>query len=162
MLSTALEPAQYYTRQHIKFQAGHYTQFEPLNRLVDALPAESNAVRELDNHISALLANPKDADAAAAIRSQLEIWQRNTPLVQPQLTHNYVLKPVQPVAEQVGKLSELGLQWLDEIQKGESLTAQQRQQGQAQLDAAAQIQDELVIAAVYPLERLLQGIKSGQ
>ncbi len=161
-LSTALEPAQYYTRQHIKFQAGHYTQFEPLNRLVDALPAESNAVRELDNHIHALLANPKDAEAAAAIRSQLEIWQRNTPLVQPQLMQNYVLKPVQPVAEQVGKLSALGLQWLDNVQKGESLTAQQRQQGQAQLDAAAQIQDGLVIAAVYPLERLLQGIKSGQ
>lgn len=159
-LSTALEPAQYYTRQHIKFQAGDYTQFEPLNRLVDALPAESNAVRELDNHIHALLANPKDAEAAAVIRSQLEIWQRNTPLVQPQLMQNYVLKPVQPVAEQVGKLSALGLQWLDNVQKGESLTAQQRQQGQAQLDAAAQIQDELVIAAVYPLERLLQGVKS--
>src|SRR5471030_300565 len=159
-LSTALEPAQYYTRQHIKFQAGHYTQFEPLNRLVDALPAESNAVRELDNHITALLVNPQDADAAAAIRSQLDIWQRNTPLVQPQLTHNTVLKPVQPVVDQVGKLSELGLQWLDNMQKGESMTAQQRQQAQAQLDASAQIQDELVIAAVYPLERLLQGVKS--
>ncbi|MGV8924192.1 MAG: beta-N-acetylhexosaminidase [Ewingella sp.] len=157
--STALEPAQYYTRQHIKFQAGHYTQFEPLNRLVDALPAESNAVRELDNHISALLANPKDADAAAAIRSQLEVWQRNTPLVQPQLTQNYVLKPVIPVAEQVGKLSELGLQWLDQVQKGTAISQQERQQAQAQLDAAAQIQDELVIAAVYPLQRLLQGMK---
>lgn len=158
-LSTALEPAQYYTRQHIKFQAGHYTQFEPLNRLVDALPAESNAVRELDNHVSALLANPKDADAAAAIRSQLEIWQQNTPRVQPQLTQNTVLKPVQPVAEQVGKLSELGLQWLDNVQKGTAISQQERQQAQAQLDAAAQIQDELVIAAVYPLQRLLQGIK---
>jgi hexosaminidase len=71
-----------------------------------------------------------------------------------------VLKPVQPVADQVGKLSELGLQWLDNMQKGESMTAQQRQQAQAQLDASAQIQDELVIAAVYPLERLLQGVKS--
>lgn len=161
-LSTALEPAQYYTRQHIKFQAGHYTQFEPLNRLVDALPAESNAVRALDNQVTALLANSQDANAAAAIRSQLDVWQRNTVLVQPQLTQNYVLKPIIPVAEQVGKLAELGLQWLDKIQKGENISMQERLQAQTQLDAAAQIQDELVIAAVYPLQRLLQGVKSSQ
>ncbi|MGO2461017.1 MAG: beta-N-acetylhexosaminidase [Ewingella sp.] len=158
-LSSALEPAQYYTRQHLKFKAGNYTQFEPLNRLVDALPAESNAVRELDNQVKALLAEGKDAQAAAAIRNQLTLWQANTAQVQPILAQNYVLKPVQPVAEQLGKLSELGLQWLDKIQKGESITAEERQQAQAQLDGAAQIQDELVIAAVYPLERLLQGVK---
>ncbi|MRT04644.1 beta-N-acetylhexosaminidase [Ewingella americana] len=158
-LSSALEPAQYYTRQHLKFKAGNYTQFEPLNRLVDALPAESNAVRELDNQVKALLADGKDAQAAAAIRNQLTLWQANTAQVQPVLAQNYVLKPVQPVAEQLSKLSELGLQWLDKIQKGESITAEERQQAQAQLDGAAQIQDELVIAAVYPLERLLQGVK---
>ncbi|MGY2999632.1 hexosaminidase [Ewingella americana] len=158
-LSSALEPAQYYTRQHLKFKAGNYTQFEPLNRLVDALPAESNAVRELDNQVKALLADGKDAQAASAIRNQLTLWQTNTAQVQPILAQNYVLKPVQPVAEQLSKLSELGLQWLDKIQKGESITAEERQQAQAQLDGAAQIQDELVIAAVYPLERLLQGVK---
>jgi hexosaminidase len=158
-LSSALEPAQYYTRQHLKFKAGHYTQFEPLNRLVDALPAESNAVRELDHQVTALLADGKDAQAATAIRNQLTLWQANTAQVQPILAQNYVLKPVQPVAEQLSKLSELGLQWLNKIQKGESITAEERQQAQAQLDGAAQIQDELVIAAVYPLERLLQGVK---
>ena len=106
-----------------------------------------------------MLADGKDAQAAAAIRNQLTLWQANTAQVQPILAQNYVLKPVQPVAEQLSKLSELGLQWLDKIQKGESITAEQRQQAQAQLDGAAQIQDELVIAAVYPLERLLQGVK---
>jgi len=158
-LSTALEPAQYYTRQHLKFQAGNYHQFEPLNRLADALPAESNAVRALDNQVKALLADAKDAQAATAIRTQLTLWQANTAQVQPILAQNYVLKPVQPVAEQVNQLAGLGLQWLDKIQKGETISAQERQQGQAQLDKAAQLQDELVIAAVYPLERLLQGVK---
>ncbi|VDZ53407.1 Uncharacterised protein [Serratia odorifera] len=43
IFAEALEPAQYYTRQHLKFQAGNYHQFEPLNRLADALPAESSA-----------------------------------------------------------------------------------------------------------------------
>ncbi|VTM89498.1 Beta-hexosaminidase [Raoultella ornithinolytica] len=49
ILAQALEPAHYYTRQHLKFQANHYHLFEPLNRLADALPAESTTVR---NHRS--------------------------------------------------------------------------------------------------------------
>ena len=43
----AVEPAQYYTRQHLKFRAGNYHQFEPLNRFADALPPESGAVRDM-------------------------------------------------------------------------------------------------------------------
>ncbi|MDR9963836.1 hypothetical protein KIF59_11560 [Enterobacter cloacae subsp. cloacae] len=38
-LAQAVEPAQYYTRQHLKFRAGNYHQFEPLNRFADALNA---------------------------------------------------------------------------------------------------------------------------
>ncbi|ORJ26957.1 family 20 glycosylhydrolase [Rouxiella badensis] len=158
-LSSALEPAQYYTRQHLKFKAGNYQQFEPLNRLVDALPAESNAVRQLDNQVKALLADGKDVQAARAIRNQLTLWRDNRAQVEPILAQNYVLKPVQPVAEQLSQLSVLGLKWLDNIQRGEHITAEERQKAQTQLDSAAQIQDELVIAAVYPLQRLLQGVK---
>ncbi|MBU9846557.1 beta-N-acetylhexosaminidase [Rahnella ecdela] len=160
--STTLEPAQYYTRQHIKFQAGHYTQSEPLNRLADALPAESNAVREFAAQMNTLVQDPKNAQAAKAVREQLESWQRSADLVKPLLAQNYVLKPLQPVAEQVGDLSSQGLAWLEKLQKGETLTAQERQQAQAKLDDAAKVQDELVIAVVYPLEQLLAGLKATQ
>lgn len=153
--STALEPAQYYTRQHIKFQAGHYTQAEPLNRLADALPAESNAVREFAAQIETLVADPKNPQAAHAARGQLENWQRSAEQVKPVLVQNSVLRPLQPVAEQLGALSSQGLVWLEKLQKGETLSVQKRQQAQAALDDAAKVQDELVLAVVYPLEKLL-------
>ena len=160
--STALEPAQYYTRQHIKFQAGHYTQSEPLNRLADALPAESNAVREFAAQITALVKDPKNAQVAQSVREQLESWQRSADLVKPVLAQNSVLKPLQPVAEKLGDLSSQGLTWVEKLQKGETLTAQERQQAQAKLDDAAKVQDELVIAVVYPLEVLLNGVAGQQ
>lgn len=160
--STALEPAQYYTRQHIKFQAGHYTQSEPLNRLADALPAESNAVRELRDQVSVLVKDPQNTQAGQAVREQLESWQRSVQQVTPVLAQNTVLKPLQPVAEQLSTLSAQGLVWLEKLQKGETLTAQERQQAQLQLDEAAKVQDELVIAVVYPLETLLAGVKAAQ
>ncbi|MFO6297533.1 beta-N-acetylhexosaminidase [Rahnella selenatireducens] len=157
--STALEPAQYYTRQHIKFQAGHYTQAEPLNRLADALPAESNAVREFAGQIETLLADPKNPQAAQAARGQLENWQRSAEQVKPVLAQNSVLRPLQPVAEQLGALSSQALVWLEKLQKGETLSAQERQQAQVALDEAAKVQDELVLAVVYPLEKLLGGVQ---
>ena len=160
--STALEPAQYYTRQHIKFQAGHYTQSEPLNRLADALPAESNAVREFEAQITGLVKDPKNAQVAQSVREQLESWQRSADLVKPVLAQNSVLKPLQPVAEKLGDLSSQGLIWVEKLQKGETLTAQERQQAQAKLDDAAKVQDELVIAVVYPLEVLLNGVAGQQ
>jgi hexosaminidase len=55
-------------------------------------------------------------------------------------------------------LSSQGLVWLEKLQKGETLTAQERQLAQAKLDDAAKVQDELVIAVVYPLEALLNGV----
>jgi hexosaminidase len=70
-----------------------------------------------------------------------------------------VLKPLQPVAQQLGALSANGLIWLEKLQKGKTLNAQERQQAQSQLDDAAKVQDEVVLAVVYPLEKLLAGVK---
>lgn len=162
ILSTALEPAQYYTRQHLKFQAGHYNQYEPLNRLVDALPAESNVVRELGQQIDRLVANPQDTKAALAIRWQLTQWQTNNAQVQPLLARNVTLKPIEPVANQLNQLASSGLLWLDKLQQGKGLSPQQRQEAKKQLDTAAVVQDELVIAAVYPLQHLLNALKNSQ
>ncbi len=83
VLAEVLEPAQYYTRQHLKFQAGHYDYFEPLNRLADVLPAESEPVRLLDKQVDALIANRGDHAAASALRHQLQRWQRNSDAVMP-------------------------------------------------------------------------------
>ena len=47
---------------------------------------------------------------------------------------------------------------LSPVTQGETLSAQERQQAQAALDDAAKVQDELVLAVVYPLEKLLAGV----
>jgi hexosaminidase len=159
LFASALEPAQYYTRQHLKFQAGQYNQFAALNRLADALPAESKATRQLDQQLQILIAHPQDKSAAQAVGVQLALWRNNTAWVQPLLAQNSVLKPLQPVAEQVQRLSELGLMLLDKWQKGQGISDSYRQLAQRQLDDAALVQDEVVIAMVNPLTRLLNALK---
>ncbi|WP_034919442.1 family 20 glycosylhydrolase [Erwinia sp. 9145] len=159
IFAEALEPAQYYTRQHLKFQAGHYDLSEPLNRLADVLPAESNKVRELNRQVDALIKNRGNRAALQAVRQQLQYWQQNVPAVMPLLAQNYQLKPLVPVAQQVDAVSAIGLSLLEAMENDRLFGAGEVATMQAQLDKAAQAQDETILALVSPVEKLLRAGK---
>lgn len=156
ILAQAIEPAQYYTRQHLKFQAGNYHQFEPLNRFADALGAESGQVRAMDSWVDKLIADPEDGNSAESLRRTFTRWQSNTPDVLALIDGNYQLKGIKPVAEQVDKVAGIGLRLTELIAKQGTLNAEEQKAMQKQLDDAAQTQDEVVIAAVYPVQKLLR------
>ena len=160
IFAQALEPAHYYTRQHLKFQAGHYTLAEPLNRLADLLPAESMSVRRLTQQVDALIGNRGSQQAAQAIRQQLTQWRDNVPQVAPLLDANYQLKALRPVATQIATLSDMGMTLINAWENGQRIHAEAIGKMRGQLDAAAQTQDELVIALVRPLEILLRAVAS--
>ncbi|CAK9883759.1 MAG: Beta-hexosaminidase [Candidatus Erwinia impunctatus] len=156
IFAQALEPAHYYTRLHLKYRAGHYDIDEPLNRLVDILPAESEAVRQLNQQVEALIANRGDTQAKQKIRQQLQYWQQNIALVMPILQQNAGLKNLLPVAKQIEQIAGMGLTLLNAMDSEMTFGKQDIRQMQATLDSAAEVQDELVVALVYPIEKLLQ------
>ncbi|WP_202304148.1 beta-N-acetylhexosaminidase [Dryocola clanedunensis] len=156
ILAQAVEPAQYYTRQHLKFQAGNYHHFEPLNRFADALVAESSQVRAMDGWVDKLIADPEDGNSAESLRHTFTRWQSNTPDVLALIDGSYQLKALKPVAEDVDKLAGIGLRLTDLVAKQGSLSGGERDDIQKQLDKAAQTQDEVIVAAVYPLQKLLR------
>ncbi len=156
ILAQAVEPAQYYTRQHLKFQAGNYHHFEPLNRFADALGAESSQVRSVDSWVDKLVADAEDNNSAESLRHTFARWQSNTPDVLALIEGNYQLKALKPVAEGVDRLAGIGLRLTDLVARQGTLSDDERDTIQKQLDEAAQTQDEVVIAAVYPLQKLLR------
>lgn len=157
IFAEALEPAQYYTRHHLKYFAGNYNQFEPLNRLADVLPAESMAVHEINLLVNRLVKNRGDVQAVKAIRQKLQRWQNALPDVIPVLEQNYQLRALKPLAENMKNVIAIGLFALDAIEKKSATDdAGNIQSMQAQLDDAAAVQDETVNALVYPVERLLR------
>jgi hexosaminidase len=159
ILAQAIEPAQYYTRQHLKFQAGNYHQFEPLNRFADALPAESNTVRHLNEWAENLISDAEDNESADALRHVFTRWQNNTADVLLLTDGNHQLATMKPVALQVDKLAALGLRLTDLVARQGTLDDKEYASIQSQLDEAAKTQDEVVIAAVYPLETLLRATR---
>ena len=159
ILAQAIEPAHYYTRQHLKFQANNYHQLEPLNRLADALPPESDTVRSLDRWAERLISDAEDNESADALRHIFTRWQNNTADALALTESSYQLAAIGPVVQQVDKLATLGLRLTDLVARQGTLDDKEYASVQAQLDEAAKTQDELVIAAVYPLEKLLRATK---
>jgi hexosaminidase len=159
ILAQAIEPSHYYTRQHLKFQANNYHQFEPLNRLADALPPESDTVRSLDRWAERLISDAEDNESADALRHVFTRWQNNTADALALTESSYQLAAIGPVVQQVDKLATLGLRLTDLVARQGTLDDKEYASVQAQLDEAAKTQDELVIAAVYPLEKLLRATK---
>ncbi|MBH8379116.1 family 20 glycosylhydrolase, partial [Acinetobacter baumannii] len=99
ILAEAVEAAQYYNRQDLKFQAGNYHQFERLSRFADALPPESGAVRDMQAQVAALLKDKRDKAAAQALRERLQRWQANGAALQTAIAGNRTLRDLAPVAQ---------------------------------------------------------------
>lgn len=162
ILSEAVEPAQYYSRHHAKFQRDSYNQFEALNRFADALPAESRVVRQMDELISRLIANKQDQVAADALRRRLLRWKNNNQALIKIVADNSVMSDLKPVAVDVGQIAEIGLKLIESWTEGKPLTIEQSANAYLLLTRGAEMRDEVVIRAVYPLERLLQALNTRQ
>lgn len=159
IFAEALEPAQYYTRQHLKFRAGHYDLSEPLNRLADVLPAESDKVRVLNAQVDKLIADRGDRQAMQAVRHQLRLWQQNLPEVMPLLTGNDGLTALTPVAKNMQEIVSMGLSLMDAMESNRTFGARDVAEMHKTLDSAAETQDEVVLVLVYPIEKLLRAQK---
>ncbi|MCW8125731.1 beta-N-acetylhexosaminidase [Microbulbifer halophilus] len=151
VLSEALEPAHYYHRHHEKSVHESYSRRDPLNRFVDSLPAESFAVRELQKNIDQWLASP-GAEYLQALDARLIRWRDSAETLR---------RPDQPdadirrLAQQLYRVSDRGIALIELLQAGESPDADTAASIRAQLREAQQMHGEAVVAAAYPLERLL-------
>ncbi len=86
----------------------------PLNRFVDACLPESKLVRDMQFAAKRFAANPAgDAEDAARLRRQFEIWAANDALFEPIAENNKILAEVIPQSKDLAALGSAGLRLLD-------------------------------------------------
>ncbi|MBV8035297.1 family 20 glycosylhydrolase [Roseateles sp.] len=135
-LAQWLEPGSGYARQHAKKSAQTYHQGEALDRLADALPAQSPLI-------------PALRDDAAAWQSALGEARDRLPAWRALLSAAPRLVPVLPLLDVLADLFELGLAlWAGRV----PANAQQR------LHDAAALVDEMLPALVQPLQHRLDAL----
>ena len=100
--ATVLEPVKGYERHR-----GGWGASTAFNRLVDAIPPESDAAREFRDAVDRYLSAPSPA-GAEALRTQLAAWARDAAEVRPMLEGNSLLTEDLPVADALATLCKTG------------------------------------------------------
>jgi hexosaminidase len=162
-LAEVLEPVKEYKRH---FQGFTYTPQTPLNRLVDAAPAESDVAREFSWRIDSLLSArsaksgpPLNTAATRAtltvLRDQLKRWQANDEKLQPTLTASPTLTEYAPLSTRLRLLATLGLERLTQLERGSAPSAAWLATARKQLEAAKAPAGQAELAVVAGFRKLL-------
>jgi len=147
-LASALEPVKEYTRGRTQ----SYSTELPLNRLVDAVPPESEPARELGE----LVKNAQQPSARAELRLELVRWRDNDRKLQPFLPTSVFLADLAPLSHDVSTLATVGLQALDAIDAGQSPEPDQRTRQLATVDESSGEHAQMQIAIAPAIRQLVE------
>ncbi len=147
-----LEPAHYYHRQHEKSAHESYSKADPLDRLVDALPVENEAVREFNLQLEQWLKSPQDNEQYSELQTRLLQWAENRKVLNSILVRQ---TQWQSLANNTDSLVRTAIVLLDKRVKGQKLLPVERNQIEEQLQQLRKIDQEMVLALVNSLEKIL-------
>ncbi|WP_167852067.1 family 20 glycosylhydrolase [Hymenobacter elongatus] len=163
-LAGVVEPVKEYKRH---FQGFTYTPQTPLNRLVDAAPAESEAARQFGVAVEGLTQYLQLAPAAERFKgassralltflnAQLRTWETNDQRLQPLLLQGSSLWEYAGLSTHLRLLSALGLERLLLLEKGQTPAPAWQAAALKQLDAAKAPAGQAELAVIPAMRKLL-------
>jgi hexosaminidase len=155
VLASVVEPPKIYEREKLR----EYTTRSPLNRLVDAVPPESDTARVFKvicTRIAAGSATPEDIQQA---HDWLVLWRDNDARLQPTLAKSEITAELAPVSASLRQVAEIGLRTLDALSRHEALTGDEQRQGLEAVKAAEKPQAVLLLMAAPSVELLLKSAR---
>ena len=131
-------------------RAMKYTSLMPLNRFVDALPAESETVRALEQAAARM-----SAGDIARLRAQFTRWAGADAPFQSLAQDNFLLAELRPASKHLSALGSTGLRILDYLQAGQPAPADWMAEQTKQLARMQAPMAEVTLAAARPVKLLL-------
>ncbi len=158
-LAEVIEPVKEYKRH---FQGFNYTTATPLNRLVDAAPAESEAARRFAMLVDSVVLLrpgapgflPPAPHQVALLRAQAIRWQGNDVLLQPLLAANPSLTEYAPLSARLASVAAVVLERLTQLQTGQAPSPAWLAATRATLDAAQAPAGQAELAVVKAARKL--------
>lgn len=155
--ASVLEPVKGYSRH-----AENYTSSTPLNRLVDAIPPESDAAREFRDAVDAYLALNARERKPDSLERQLRAWYQSTIGVRPMFQRNSLLAPDIPALEALQSLCEVGQEVLALLPNANGTyggdLAAFKQSGLAVVEKASRRQGDLLIQIAPAIRKMLEAL----
>ena len=149
VLAGVVQPPEGYEREGLR----EYDYYVPLNRMVDAVPPESDQGREFDELAVKLAAGTATPDEAKQARAWLTLWRDNDAHLQPLLLQSDLTAELVPVSRGLSQAATIGLAALDALENHQALADADRQQKLATLKGLEAPQAVL-------LDRIVPGVET--
>jgi len=150
-LADVVEPIKAYARE----AAGDYSSQTPYNRLVDAVPPESEKARIFARQVDQLNANK------IAVRNQLIAWRDSRDALLPILQQSALLKEDIPLAEDLSAVARAGVDALDYLDSGHPAPHAWMEEQTLLLNLAGKPHAELLLMIVEPVRKLVAAAQKG-
>jgi hexosaminidase len=151
-LASVVAPLEFYGRHGSR----QYTQFTPLNRLVDAVPCESDTARALLEVVERLVDSPGCQSDSQTLEAWLMEWRDNHAMLKPALDASFLLRPLAPLSQNLAEVAAVGLEALQVLRNESTVTDGDQQRWRTVLDRAMKPHDELQLKIVPAVRKLTE------
>jgi hexosaminidase len=132
----------------------NYQSFTPLNRLADAVPAESETARKFSDLAKLIAAGKASPQQWQEARDWLALWRDNDAKLQPLLARSELTAELIPVSQTLSQVAAIGLQALEDLRNHRAADAGTREKNLQLLKAASKPQ-AVVLDMIAPSVGLL-------
>ncbi|HXN52182.1 MAG TPA: family 20 glycosylhydrolase [Candidatus Acidoferrum sp.] len=159
-LADVVEPVKDYTREATA--PGEPTSATPLNRVVDAVPLESDVARRFGEIVDKFASSScRDPDTAAQLRAQLSAWRDNDARLQPLTQRSFLVKEVAATSQDLSALSVVGLAALDFAAKGGAAPEDWKTQQLAIVEQVKKPKSQLLLMPAPAIQKLVEAVAAG-
>jgi hexosaminidase len=159
-LTDVIEPVKDYTREQTA--PVEPTSATPMNRVVDAVPLESNAGRRFGELVDQFVVTAcHDAAAESRLRAQLTTWRDNYAALQPLAQRSFLVKEVEANSQDLSALGTAGLAALDAIAKGPPAPVSWKAQQLAILEQVKKPKAQLLLIPAPAVQKLIEAAAAG-
>src|SRR5467141_2769278 len=159
-LTDVIEPVKDYTRDQTT--PAEPSSNTPMNRVVDAVPLESDAGRRFGELVDQFLASAcHDPAGEARLRSQLTIWRDNNAILQSLAQRSFLVQEVAGRSQDLAALGSAGLAALDAIAKAQPAAASWKAQQLASIDQVKRPKAQLLLIPAPAVQKLIEAAPAG-
>lgn len=159
-LADVVEPVKDYTREETA--ASEPTSAMPLNRVVDAVPLESDAGRRFNELVDQYLTGHcADAEAEARLREQLTHWRRNDRTYQSLAQHSMLANEIAATSQELSSIGAAGLEALDYLTQAKTVSDDWKTRQSALLANAEKPKTQLLLIPVAGVRKLVEAAAAG-
>jgi hexosaminidase len=159
-LADVVEPVKDYAREQTA--PAEPTSLIPLNRLVDAIPLESDAGRHFGELVDQFLAaSCRDTAAEARLHAQLMLWRGNDANLEPLALRSFLVKEVAATSQDLSALGVAGLAALDQIARGQAAPDSWKAQQLAVIGQAMKPKAQLLLIPAPAVQKLIEAASAG-